>query len=116
MSTSRQRREFALTPTTKQKVLVVRPSDPALAMKIANEALANQDRETLARLQTLVEEAGGTYTFVGFLARRPGGAACIVDTDCKVLGELVPGDSFVSISTPPPTYGSQIKFSEMVPT
>ena len=92
-------------------MLVVRPSDPTVALRLAQEAIAQKDLEKLARLPTHVEAAGVAYTFAGYLAKRPGGTRCVVDADCRVLGELVPGDSFVTTATPPPAYGAQIALS-----
>ena len=77
---------------------VIRPSDPALCLRIVEECHANQDTVRLDNLPKEAEAAGVSYTFVGYLARgRTGKGTCIVDDDGVVLGPIVPGDSFVTV-------------------
>jgi len=78
---------------------VIRPSDPALCMRIAEECLAANDTARLDNLPKEAEAAGVSYTFVGYLAKkRNGKGACIVDESGNVLGLMVAGDSFITAS------------------
>jgi len=79
-----------------QRMQVIRPKDPSLAVHLAETSLANRDAALLVRLPGIVEDAAGTYTFVGYLARRAEGQPCIVDEHGKFVGELEAGDSFVT--------------------
>ena len=100
--TTRQRRQFV--EKDGKPLLVVRPSDPELAIRLAQEAIENTrdpDKQTEAavaflNLPALAEAKGVTYTFVGYLGKRPAGTTCIVDKDLRVVGELVRGDSFIT--------------------
>ena len=85
--TTRQRRQFV--EKDGKPLLVVRPSDPELAIRLAQEAIENTrdpDKQTEAavaflNLPALAEAKGVTY---------------IVDKDLRVVGELVRGDSFIT--------------------
>lgn len=77
-------------------MMVIRPSNPQLAILLANEAQRTQNQEAFTNLPAYAEKKGITYTFVGYLAKRPGGTACVVDKDRKVVSECLPGDSFVT--------------------
>lgn len=78
---------------------VIRPSDPALCLRIVEECHANQDTVRLDNLPKEAEAAGVSYTFVGYLAKkRNGKGACVVGEDGAVLGAIAPGDSFVTLN------------------
>jgi len=86
-----------------QPMLVVRPSNPELALKLAEKAVEEQDADLFASLPDTVEQAGGEYTFVGYLASRLGslkGSRCIVDDKGAYVGEIQAGDSFISQKRP----------------
>ena len=72
-------------------ILVIRPDNPKLALAIAQVALKRQDKALLDRLPDEV----GKYTFVGYLAE---GGRNILNADCRVIGEIQPGDSLVTNS------------------
>ena len=102
--TTRQRRQFV--EKDGKPLLVVRPSDPELAIRLAQEAIENTrdpDKQTEAavaflNLPALAEAKGVTYTFVGYLAKkRNGKGACVVDEGGNVLGAVVAGDSIVTL-------------------
>jgi hypothetical protein len=77
---------------------VLRPSDPALCLRIALECHTNNDKARLDNLPKEAEAAGVQYTFVGFLARkRNGKGVCVVDEYGTVLGTVLAGDSFVTL-------------------
>ena len=71
-----------------KKVAVIRPSDPAKALRIAEECLASKDSERFDNLPAEV----GEYTFVGYLAEN---GLKVLDDRGKAVGTLKPGDSFV---------------------
>jgi hypothetical protein len=76
---------------------VMRPSDPAVCLRIAEECLAGNDSARLDRLPEEAVAAGVSYTFVGYLAKkRNGKGACVVDEAGAVVGPLAPGDSFIT--------------------
>lgn len=75
---------------------VIRPANPSLALKLADDSLKNQDTTLLDRLPGIVEDAAGSYTFLGYLARRASGDPCVIDSDGTFVCELAPGDSFVT--------------------
>lgn len=77
---------------------VIRPSDPALCLRIARECHESNDAARLADLPKEAEAAGVSYTFVGYLAKkRNGKGACVVDESGAVLGPILAGDSFVTM-------------------
>jgi hypothetical protein len=77
-----------------QILMVVRPKDPERALAIAAKALEMQD---VPAFQAIPQDPGGAYTFQGYLAKRiHNGSLCIVDQHNSFVGELVPGDSFVT--------------------
>jgi hypothetical protein len=84
-----------------QPMAVIRPSDPKLALALAETALKEQNSDLLADLPSIVEESGAEYTLVGYAAHRLGSLkepkACIVDEKKNYVGELQPGDSFVTL-------------------
>jgi hypothetical protein len=113
-----------------ERVIVVRPSDPELACKLADEAHRSRDRDRIARLPSELEGRGVVFTFVGYLGSgaittdrqrpdsptgapsQPAGNPCVVDLECNILGPLVNGDSMViwkSTSGPVPAMGSVIR-------
>lgn len=84
--------QFVIAPDG-QRMQVIRPKNPQLALAIARVALARQD---MALMNRLPEEVGiESYTLVGFLGRR-GKRTGILDERGNVVGELKAGDSFVS--------------------
>ncbi len=90
------RRDYVRDQDTGEVFQVVRPKDPALAVELAEKAAANNDSALFDRLPSIVEDATGEYTFMGYLARRASGQLCIVDAAGKFLAEVSPGDSFVT--------------------
>lgn len=78
------------------QIAVVRPQDPALALRLAREAKNDDDFQKVLQAQR--------YFFVGLLANRVvGSRAKIVTTPVilcpitsKPVGDVLPGDSFVS--------------------
>lgn len=88
------RRTLVLAPDG-QRLVVIRPSSPALqekALALAEAALRENSREIF---QTLPGEVGD-YIFMGFLAKHPrSGALCVADMSGNKTGDLEPGDSFV---------------------
>lgn len=82
-----------------QILMVVRPKDPERALAIAAKALEMQNAPLFQALPGIVQDAAGAYTFIGYLAKRiHNGSLCIVDQHNSFVGELVPGDSFVTPS------------------
>jgi hypothetical protein len=79
-----------------ERLQVIRPSNPELALKLAKTAVDNNDTALLDRLPGIVEDAAGQYTFMGYLGRRASGQPCLFDDDGKDIGETVAGDSFVT--------------------
>lgn len=88
-------REF-VTDEHGQRMQVIRPKDPKLAVEMALQAHAKNDTALFERLPALVEDAAGEPQYMGLLARRENGTHCIVDDDGKFVAELAPGDSFVT--------------------
>ena len=79
---------------------VIRPSDPALCLRIAEDCLAKNDKARLDNLPKEAEAAGVSYTFVGYVAKkRNGKGASVVDEEGNVLGPTLAGDSFITVST-----------------
>ena len=77
---------------------VIRPDLPDVAMRIAEECLAANDSARLAELPNEARALGVTYTFVGFLARKPNGkGARVVDDAGNDLGPILRGDSLVTM-------------------
>lgn len=82
--------------------LVIRPKDPRLALAIAKVALANP---TETRILDELPSAQ-QYTMVGYMGRnRKTGRFCIVNALCAYVGELEPGDSFVTTDGAVPEVG-----------
>jgi len=92
---SSRHREF-VTDEHGQRMQVIRPKNPKLAVELALKAQETQDTELLDRIPGIVEDAAGEYQFMGYLARRQSGSPCIVDGNGKFLAEVAPGDSFVT--------------------
>jgi len=92
---SSRHRDF-VTDAQGQRMQVIRPKDPQLAVELALQAHAKNDTTLLDRLPGIVEDAAGEYQYMGYLARRQNGSTCIVDDDGKFLAELAPGDSVVT--------------------
>jgi hypothetical protein len=92
-----------------KRLMVVRPRDSALALKIADEAYEqNYTREQFDAIL-----AQQTYTVVGFLGQgvdksRP----VVLDGDGKKIGYAEPGDSFVSVAN---AADEETMFSQMKP-
>lgn len=72
-----------------KKMMVMRPSDPEKAVKIALEAQKANDAD---RFLNLPEEVGD-YTFVGYLSAE---GRQILDENGAVVGDVQKGDSFVT--------------------
>lgn len=71
---------------------VIRPDNPALAIRLANEALAKQDGHAFERILVDVQASGSRYTFAGWLSKD---RSHVVDETGKRIDTLKPGDSFV---------------------
>lgn len=80
---------FALAPDG-LKLAVIRPSNPTLALEIAKLALKHNDSKLFADLPA---QTGCDYTFMGWLEA---GGHRILDKDGHPIGELQPGDSFIT--------------------
>jgi hypothetical protein len=76
------------------RIAVIRPAEPKLAMAMAEVALKHNDKALFERMPEEVKD----YTFAGWLSApsrsRP---QCIVDEQGHKIGELVAGDSLVSL-------------------
>jgi hypothetical protein len=79
-----------------KKLQVIRPNKPELALQIMREAQARDDLKMLEQLPALVEEQGGFYMFVGYACVTSEGKAFLGDEEGKKVGELQPGDSYVT--------------------
>ena len=77
-------------------LMVIRPKDPAMALRIAKIAFEKQDMDLLDRLPN--EVGADSYTFLGYAARDKRGRSAIVTKEGVWVGELEPGDSFVTKS------------------
>jgi hypothetical protein len=75
-----------------QRLAVMRPQAPALALSIAQTAMQSQDRSLLAELPD------GDYAMVGWLGAD---GASVVDDDGKDVDAIRPGDSFVTFQSGP---------------
>ncbi len=76
-----------------QRLIWIRPSNPAVALHLAQLATRTRDAALFNRIPSKVQEAGGEYTFVGYVSadRRR------VVTDKGVEDGLPePGDSMMS--------------------
>jgi hypothetical protein len=71
---------------------VIRPESPALALAIAQTALAKNDGALFDRLP----EEVGRYTYRGLLGRAKGDGYWIVDEHGHIIEALEAGDSFVT--------------------
>ena len=78
-----------------QKLMVMRPKDPGLALKLAETARAANDQPLF---QSVLEAQD--YVFKGYLGRRAKGLNkgefAIVSEDGRFLEEILPGDSFIT--------------------
>lgn len=74
-------------------LMVIRPSDPAIPLRLAQEALARNDADALARIPSDAEALGVTYTVAGWLAKD---GRRVVDHKGQAIGALTPGDSFIT--------------------
>jgi hypothetical protein len=79
-----------------KKLQVIRPNKPELVLQITREAQARDDSKMLLQLPALVEEQGGFYIFVGYVCVTSEGKAFLGDEEGKKVGELQPGDTFVT--------------------
>lgn len=77
-------------------LMVIRPKDPKMALLLAQIAIEKQDTALMARLPS--EVGADTYTFMGYAARNKKGRLAIVDKQGTWVGNLEPGDSFVTKS------------------
>jgi hypothetical protein len=75
-------------------ICVARPTNQALALQIAKDAI-NTDRWEAA--QKRMNEECGPYTLMGFLGKNHNPRPCIVSETGKRLGYPESGDSFVAI-------------------
>ncbi len=72
---------------------MIRPKDPALALKLARTALDENDGKLF---DSMIE--ANDYTFVGWLEQ---GGERIIDKQGKEIDKLQPGDSFITFKEPP---------------
>lgn len=82
-----------------ERMQVIRPDSPALALAVAKVALDHNDAALLERLP----EEVGEYTFIGYLAVVE---PYVVDETGEIVDVVKPGDSFVTgmkNSLTPPT-------------
>jgi hypothetical protein len=77
-------------------LMVIRPKDPVMALRIAKIAFEKQDMDLLDRLPN--EVGADSYTFLGYAAQDKKGKSAIVTKDGVWVGTLEPGDSFVTKS------------------
>jgi len=86
--------EFGHAPDG-QRLMVVRPKHPDVALKLAETAQATNDQ---ALFQKMIE--ADTYVFRGYLGRRTRGMnkgdVAIVSEEGLFLEEVQPGDSFIT--------------------
>jgi len=87
-----------------RRMAILRPDDPGKALAIAEQALKRQDRELLADLPN---RAGCKYTFVGWLSSAA--PQHIVDERGRRIGDLQPGDSFVTYENDAPPIGEAME-------
>jgi hypothetical protein len=80
-----------------EPIAVARPDKPDLALQIAGIAHRQNDREMFERLPAMVEDAGATYRFRGWLGAGPGGCV-IVDAQGNPTEWCESGDSFITLS------------------
>jgi hypothetical protein len=73
-----------------QRLMVLRPDDPAIPLAISKEALRDNDGARIDNLMHEAESKGVSYMFVGWLAL---GGSDILDDAGKTIGKMVPGDS-----------------------
>lgn len=83
-----------------QPLAVIRPDRVDLALALAKAAADNNNAELFQKIPQHVIDAGGTYTVVGLMAYRLYSLKtpknCIVDEKKQYVGEIEPGDSFVT--------------------
>ena len=74
-----------------ERVAVLRPTDAKLAVKIAREAKTQEDLDS-------VFEKCGPHIYVGWLSKPDpeSGRASVLSHEGEAVGELQPGDSFLS--------------------
>jgi len=87
------RGKIALSPDTHEPLAVIRPKDPKIALALSKTALDANDEKLF---QSMLEAQD--YTFVGWLEV---GGKRIIDKGGKEIGELQPGDSFVTLKGTP---------------
>jgi len=76
-----------------QRLMVLRPDDPAIPLAISKEALRDNDGLRVDKLMEEAEAKGVSYTFVGWLAL---GGSDILDDGGKTIGKMAPGDSLAT--------------------
>lgn len=79
-------------------MMVLRPDQPAIVLKLAKRALAKGDQARFLRVPQRAEKRGVQYTFAGYLGESRAGetAGVVVDERGRELGPVQPGDSFVT--------------------
>lgn len=92
------RQKIAVSEDDGLQIMVIRPNDPNFALALARTALDENDGAALDRLPSEVEDAGGQYTFVGWLpeTRADVPSGYVVDAGGFISGEIRPGDSLVT--------------------
>lgn len=88
-----------------EPLCVVRPMDPERAVKMAKRLVGTRHDAGQAAMDAMLKEQ--KYTFCGFAGRD----GTIRDAHGRVLGKMVPGDSYVSIPLVPlPAIGATVSF------
>lgn len=78
-----------------EKMVVIRPREPNVALALAKTALAQQDKDLLDQIPT-----AGTYQWVGYFAKpKRRREAFVVDGKGEIIDALLPGDSIVPESS-----------------
>jgi hypothetical protein len=95
---ARGKRRVLVSRDDGRPLLVVRPSDPAAALAVAERALRTQET---ALLESLPETAGD-YTVQGWLGKH----GAILDRHGDVIGNCKAGDSFITIKEDNEIHGS----------
>ena len=87
------KKEIAREKASGDRLAVVRPEKPEVALRMALEAHRKNDGRFFT--DGLPEQAG-QYKFVGWLA--VGEEGWIVDLEGNVIGRCEPGDSFITLT------------------
>jgi hypothetical protein len=78
-----------------EPLMVIRPSNPTLALQLAKIAVEKNDKALFDRLPN--EVGLDNYTIQGWL----GPKGKLLDRDGNVIGECKPGDSFITMKDEP---------------